>query len=129
MSRKNNIATPGTPLQAVVQQFEHWRSTRKKRTRIPDTLWALVGPLMNQYNRNEIATALRINHNQLKNALSLLPPQSKQSVAFLECSTSITPSLPTNCVIEFTCKDGSTVKISGLQPTQIQPLISVFRGV
>ena len=62
----SSTATSTSQLEAVVNQFEHWRATRSKRGRIPDALWALVAPLMQQYSHNEIASALRLNHAQMK---------------------------------------------------------------
>lgn len=118
-----------TPLESVAKQFEHWRSTRVKRGRIPNTLWALVAPLMNQYCHNKIATTLRVNHGQLKeHALPLIQKQLKHAT-FLECPLPIASPSTGSCVVEFTCKNGSTVKISGLLPEKMQPLIAQLMGV
>jgi len=117
------------PLESVVRQFEHWRSTRKKRERIPGTLWELVAPLMNQYSHNEIAIALRVNHDQLKKyALPLLSHNQPKSTTFVEYPLSMATPLSSNCILEFTCKNGSAVKISGLTSTQMQPFISLLMG-
>jgi hypothetical protein len=118
-----------TPLESVAQQFEHWRTTREKRRKIPDALWALVAPLMNQYGHNKIATALRLNHAQLKeHALPLLSEDRQKSNSFVECSLPKPVFSTESCVLEFTCKNGSAVKISGLTTIQMQPLISMLLG-
>ena len=98
------------PLESVVRQFEHWRTTRKKRESIPETLWKLVAPLMNQYSHNEIALALRVNHGQLKkHALPLLSHTKPKSTTFVEFPMPMaTPSIGL-CVVEVTCKNGSMV--------------------
>jgi hypothetical protein len=127
----NNIVPPVTSLESVVQQFEHWRATREKRDRIPDSLWSLVTPLINQYNRNQICSALKINYDQLKEHTlpSTLAHKEKQSARFVECSLPPVSDVSTgNCIIEFTCKNGSAVKISGLHSTQMQSIFSMLMG-
>jgi hypothetical protein len=46
--------------------FNSIKSTRSKKGKIPEELWKLVVPLMDQYNRNEISSALKLNYTQLK---------------------------------------------------------------
>lgn len=128
MKRINTAKTEVASLKSVVRQFEHWRSTRKKRERIPDTLWKLVAPLMSQYGHNEIAIALRMNHDQLKKyALPLLSHKQPKSTTFVEYPLPVATSSSGVCV-EFACQNGSIVKISGLLPSQMQPLISLLIG-
>jgi hypothetical protein len=116
-------------LESAVRQFEHWRSTRKKRERIPDTLWKLVAPLMSQYGHNEIAIALRVNHDQLKKyVLPLLSHKQPKSTTFVEYPLPMATSSSGVCVLEFACQNGSMVKISGLLAAEMQPLISLLMG-
>lgn len=130
MMNQNNNDTPSSQLEVVVSQFEHWRATRGKRGRIPDALWALVAPLMGQYNHNEIAAALRLNHAQMKErVLPFLSHMPDKSATFLEYPLPSPTSSMENCIVEFTCKNGSAVKISGLTAMQLQPLVSVLLGV
>lgn len=128
---QQDITKSVSSLESVAQQFEHWRATRKKRGKTPSELWALVAPLMKQYGQNEIATALRVNHAQLKErTLPFLSNHQQKQTLFAECPLPISaPSASTgSCTLEFTCKNGSTVKITGLVPTQMQPLISLLLG-
>lgn len=129
MKRINIAKAEVASLASVVHQFEHWRSTRKKRERIPDTLWGLVAPLMNQYGHNEIAIALRVNHGQLKKyALPLMSHKQPKSTTFVEYPLPMVTSSSGNCVLEFTCQNGSMVKISGLLASEMQPFISLLMG-
>jgi hypothetical protein len=127
---QNHIDTASsTPLETVVHQFEHWRTTRGKRGRIPDGLWKLVAPLMDQYSHSEITSALRLNHAQMKErVLPFLSQTSKKSATFIEYPLPQPTSLMESCVVEFTCKNGSAVKISGLSVPQLQSLVSVLLG-
>jgi hypothetical protein len=125
----SNTTSP-SQLAAVVSQFEHWRSTRGKRGRIPDSLWALVAPLMDQYSHNEIASALKLNHAQMKKrVLPFLSQPLDKSATFVEYPLSSPISSMESCTVEFNCKNGSAVKISGLTAMQLQPLVSVLLGV
>ena len=130
MINKNNVErVPPSPLEAVVHQFEHWRATRSKKGKIPEALWKLVVPLMDQYNRNEISSALRLNYTQLKERILPISSESKQkSATFIEYPLPPPVSVVEICVVEFTCKNGSTVKISGVTAMQLQPLVSVLLG-
>ena len=129
MNQNYNDTASSTPLEAVVHQFEHWRATRGKRGRIPDTLWALVAPLMEQYRHTEVSSALRLNHAQLKErVLPFLSQTSKKSAMFVEYPLPPPASLMESCVVEFACKSGSAVKIRGLTATQLQSLVSVLLG-
>jgi len=127
---QNNSDTPSSPqLEEVVSQFEHWRATRGKRGRIPDALWALVAPLMGQYNHNEIAAALKLNHAQMKErVLPFLSQVPQTSATFVEYPLPSPASSLESCIVEFTCKNGYAVKISGVTAMQLQPLVSVLLG-
>lgn len=116
-------------LETVVHRFEHWRLTRKKRERIPEVLWQSVAPLMNQYSHNEIATALKVNHEQLKEHVHPLLSHAQQtSTTFVEYPLPVAISSAGHCVLEFASKSGSMVKISGLSARDIHPLISLLMG-
>ena len=131
MKRIVTDKTEVAPLESVVQQFEHWRATRGKRRKIPDALWTLVMPLLSQYSHNEIVTALKINHEQLKVGTSPLMHQlsPQKPTLFVEYPLPIPAvAMAENCIIEFTGKNGSAVKISGLNSSQMKPLISFLMG-
>ena len=130
MTQQNSVKSNISSLEEVVQQFEKWRVTRVKRGKIPNELWALIAPLMNQYGHNKIVSALKINHAQLKEHTLpfLVNPQQKQTT-FVECPLPMTPTFSTeNCTVEIACKNGSTVKINGLTSMQIQSLLPSLMG-
>jgi hypothetical protein len=130
MINQHHVATIlPTPLETVAHQFEHWRTTRGKKGRIPGELWKLVTPLIGQYNLNEIASALRLNYAQIKTrVLPFLSQSSIKPATFVEYPLPSPSSLMESCLVEFTCKNGSAVKISGLTAAQLQSLVSVLLG-
>lgn len=130
MNQNTSDIPSSSQLELVASQFEHWRATRGKRGRIPDALWALIAPLMSQYSHTEIAAALRLNHAHMKErVLPFLSQIPDKSVTFLEYPVPSPTSSMERCVVEFTCKNGSPVKVSGLTAMQLQPLVSVLLGV
>lgn len=125
----NINASSASSLESVTQRFDHWRATRIKRGRIPNELWELAAPLLSKYNHNKIASALKMNYAQLKaGVLPFLPQIQQPPATFIECSLPLSTALTEKCIVEFTYKNGSTVKISGLNATQLQPLVSVLLG-
>jgi len=126
MNQSSNNNVSSTSLETVAHQFKHWRTTRGKRGRIPGVLWALVTPLMDQYSPEEIASALGLNHAKLKERVLPFASQTTCSpVTFVEYPLPSPISKVESCVIEFTGKNGSAVKISGLTAMQVQPLVSI----
>ena len=130
MTQPNLTNSKLSSLEEVAQQFEQWRATRVKRSKIPDELWRLVAPLMNHYGHNKIASTLRVNHAQLKeHTLPFLANPQQAPTTFVECPLPIIPMFSTeNCTVEIACKNGSTVKINGLTSMQIQSLLPSLMG-
>ena len=125
MKRNDPAVFSKDSLEQVAQQFTHWRTTREKRSRIPDSLWALIPPLMNQYSHNKIASALRLNAAQLKE--NVLPLLAKSPSAFIECTIPPLPPLSpleSTPVIEFSRHNGVRIKITGLSCNHIESLIA-----
>ena len=58
---------PG-PMRKVYGRLERWRSRRKARERIPQTLWAAAGELAREHAVNPVSRALRLEFRQLKRA-------------------------------------------------------------
>jgi hypothetical protein len=128
ITSKSTAISNAISLESVAQQFEHWRATREKRSKIPDTLLALVISLMNQYSHKEITSALKINFSQLKKRMPSLSHHPQKDTTFVEFPLPTLSSSTENCTMEFTCKNGTAVKISGLIQAQMQPLISLLVG-
>ena len=59
------IAT-AADIEALRLRFEHWRRTRKSKTRIPDGLWSAAVELAGRYGVNRTAVPLRLDGGKLK---------------------------------------------------------------
>lgn len=124
-----NAPTPlPITLDSVKEEFQHWRATRGKRGRIPGALWALAESLTNQYSHNEIASALSVNHTQLKKQLQRSQSSQNERVAFVECA--LPPQAPEiqTRILEFMSKKGFPIKISGIPTAEMMSIVSMLMG-
>ncbi len=53
-------------VEGVRQRIEHWRRTRRKRTAMPEELWAAAVGLAEKHSVYRIARALRLDYSTLK---------------------------------------------------------------
>ena len=54
-----------TKLEDLRQRLEQWRSTHKRRGRIPETLWAEAAELARQHGIYQTARTLRLEYTRL----------------------------------------------------------------
>lgn len=136
MSSENTFSDTPT-LEAVKSRFDHWRTTRTKRTKIPDTLWDDVRQLSKRYGYSQISSQLGISYPQLHAHLgerdqqnSLESPTSNfinADIPFLQ-SPSHTPLLQwplPNGTLEVQC-NGLHFKTTGLSQQDLVVLIQTF---
>lgn len=119
-------------MEAAIQAFKDWRSTREKMCRIPDRLWEIAAKLSPQYPISTICENLGLNWGALKkrivqlsfsaNDKHLINPQKQPSFVELKLNSQelAAPSLLLNhspspncsrCAIELTKPDGTVMKI------------------
>ena len=101
-------------LEAVRQQFEHWRANRKNsRSRIPDELWQAAKDLSATYSINKVAKTLRLSYEDLKKRIHLhhdLSSTDKTSSPFVELKWNPS-SMQSECVIEMQHPTGAKMKM------------------
>jgi len=100
--------------EAIVQlqeQLDQWRSTQKRRTRLPESFWQAAADLAKQYGVFQTAHPLRLDYMRLKKRLgdSADPSGKLSRAAFVE----LRPHLSNlqECVIEFTSVGRATLRI------------------
>ncbi|MGC9196852.1 MAG: hypothetical protein ACP5IL_15565 [Syntrophobacteraceae bacterium] len=113
-------------LQSACVSFEQWRSTRKKRERIPDSLWAVAMTLSQTYSAFRIARTLRLNYKELRDRLHARQSQGT-SPEFVELNVERMLSV-SQCEVEVRSPGGFEIKIrTGCPlPAQLPELISCF---
>ena len=121
-------------LDEVKHLFNHWRSTRTKRGKVPIHLWQHVKPLKKHHNISTIAHALGLNTKTLKENLTFDEPS--HFVEVINESEETTP-IKTNlneqhspkeqaCAVELHHPSGSILKISALPKNMLSTLITQF---
>lgn len=123
-------------LEGVRKRIEHWRKTRKKRTRMPEELWSAAVSLADGRGIYAVARGLGVNYESLKSrVLEAGGDGGSSSVAssgFVELSTSpgFGSSQVTGSVVELT-RGGDTrltIRLPAGEPLDVAGLASAFLG-
>lgn len=120
-------------LEEVKSHFDHWRTTRTKRCKIPTNLWDKVKPLLGRYPLSAITNALSINTNQIRVNLEI----DTTGINFIEVKTD-SLATPTKqpitalcentqtCSIELHRVNGVVLKVSAIPVTSLPSIITQF---
>ena len=119
-------------LDDVKSHFNHWRTTRTKRSKIPEYLWIKVQSLIEHYPLSAITNALNLNTNQIRENLKI-----DTAIHFVEAKSEVTPMTimkplissradTQTCTIELHRSNGGILKISEFPITSLSAIISQF---
>jgi len=100
-SRRSPVLPPR--LEAGLKQFEHWRSTRSSRSRIPESLWGTAVELGAEFGVHRTARVLRLNYEALKARVGSRAAESAsgvKSTTFVELVAG-TPAASGKCLVVF----------------------------
>jgi hypothetical protein len=111
MNRKSALAIP----EAIVQlqrQLDQFRSTRPRRTKLPEPLWQAAVELARQHGIYPVAHPLRLDYMGLKKRLDGIPTLRRKTPkpAFVELTAPPAPPLE-ECAIDFECPSGRKMRI------------------
>lgn len=115
-------------LEAVQAQFSDWRDNRKKRDRIPESLWDAAVSLADGFSINEVSRALHLNHSSLKNRIESIPNSPTEEIlppTFIE----LPPLNPTADSVEVNLeleKAGARMKVHVKGPIDVASLVQTF---
>jgi hypothetical protein len=92
-----------TALRKVYRRLERWRSNRKGRSRIPESLWVAAGELAREHGVNPVSRVLRLEFNHLKrvaksNRRRVRKPRATPT--FVELAGPPTVTTTPQCVVE-----------------------------
>ena len=125
MKPEKNSESQGK-MQAVTVLFDQWRSTRKKRDRIPESLWEAAADLSPSYSTCQISKTLRLDFNELKRRIR---DRSHRAAPreFVELKVERLFSTA-QCLIEVRSPAGFELKIqtAAVLPPQCMQLLSCF---
>lgn len=120
-------------LNDVKQHFDHWRATRIKQSKIPDSLWGEVNTLIGRYPISKITTALRVNANQISAGVA-----AKSDFTFVAVRPNASPmpatkpalsgqvNLETTFTFEIHRPSGGILKISAFPVASLAAIINQF---
>ena len=111
MNHKSTSPIP-EPILQLQRQLDQFRSTRPRRTKLPEPLWQAAVELVRQHGIYPVAHPLRLDYMQLKKRLGGVPDarRKKTKPAFVELITPHSATLE-ECVIEFESAGGSKMRI------------------
>ena len=132
MTRQKMVDLP-LGLEKTRQRFEHWRRTRKIRSRIPEPLWTAAVKMARQYGINRTARALGVDYYSLKEraeneASSASEANRDATPTFFELATSSTAST-CECILELEDVGGAKmrVQLKNVEAPDLAALTRSFR--
>lgn len=123
-------------LERVRRRFEHWRQTRKVRTRIPESLWDSAVKVAAVHGINRTAEALRVDYYSLKERVeeyAAFPsdaPGEGGKATFVELPAPVQPGAA-ECILELEDPGGAKMRVhlKGVEAPDLAALSrSFWRG-
>ena len=120
-------------LEAGRRRFEHWRSHREGRSRIPDPVWQSAVTLAREFGVHRTAKALRLNCDSLRARVSSANADEPTSPAtqptFVELMPGKAPGSG-QCVVEFDDGHGARmcVRLEHADATVLAALAGALLG-
>jgi hypothetical protein len=109
----NKLKSPiPEPIAQLQRQLEEFRSTRRRRTKLPEALWQSAMALAREHGLYSVAHPLRLDYAQLKKRLGGTPSLRKKATkpAFIEL-ISAHPATMSECLIEIESSIGGKMRI------------------
>jgi hypothetical protein len=118
------------PIEQLQREFDQFRSTRPRRTRLPEPLWQSAMELARQYGLYSVAHPLRLDYTQLKKRLGGVAglPKKVPAPAFVELIASH-PATVSEFLIEFESSRWGKMRIQwkGSAPPDWSSLLRAWR--
>lgn len=105
------------------QQFEAYRTSRKKMTKFLDKLWQQAVSLFNHHSISEVARTLRVSNQQIKTQLDRINVKDKEAVDFVSLNHNDAIQ-DESFAIDFKADDTLTTKVEITRPDGAQLVIS-----
>ena len=133
MSSENGNVFPGA-LEQVRRRFERWRRSRRRGTRIPESLWASAVNLAGTCGIHRTAKALRVDYYGLKKRVEQKGPFSRRLPEDGSVPTFVELALPAEtgsgqCILELEDAAGSKMRVElrGFEAPDLAALTRSFR--
>lgn len=116
MVQRTEKALPAR-VEAVRQRIEHWRRTRERRTRMPETLWTAAAQLAREHGLWAMSQALRLSYESLRQSVERSGTEGRRRrggrAGFVELDAQqlMVPAVATGTVVELSAADGVKLTI------------------
>ncbi len=135
MSRRKRT-TPPKAITALGDRIERWRTTRTRRSPMPEKLWQAATRLAQIHGVGPVSRQLRVGYATLRKRLADAdsePPQvHADELGFVELSAAqlLGGSAPSGAVVELIANDGSqmTVRLDQSSRLDVPGLVATFLG-
>jgi hypothetical protein len=118
------------PIEQLQREFDQFRSTCPRRTKLPEPLWQSAMELARQYGLYSVAHPLRLDYTQLKKRLGGVArvPKKVPAPGFVELIAAH-PATVSEVLIEFESSLGSKMRIQwkGSAPPDWPSLLRAWR--
>ena len=119
-------------LSEIRRQFDLWRRSRKRGTRIPEALWRAAAEAGQEHGVSKTAQALGLDYYALKKRVESAPKERpavapSSGVKFLEIPLGAASVRP-ECVLEFEDGQGARLRVE-LQGAALAELETVARSL
>ena len=119
-------------LSDVRRQFERWRKSRRRGTRIPEALWRAAASAGREHGVSKTAQVLGLDYYALKKRVESAPEErsaveAPSELKFLEIPLGV-PSGRPECVVEFEDGQGARLRVE-LQGAALSELETVARAL
>jgi len=135
MAGRKAVGIP-VPLERTREQFERWRKTRRRGTRIPNRLWHAAVEMAGHYGVNRTAGTLGLDYYALKKRAQQEKVPSRRAAksagrkhpvpTFVELPAA--PAGATECVIEMEKASGTKMRVH-LKGVAAADVVSVSRSL
>ena len=129
MISKNQTKLP-SEMRAVQRQFEKWRTSRPRLTRIPDSLWHAAISLHPRHSLNQISGVLHLETTVLRQHL---PPSERQAgraargQRFIELAAASAGTGIGEYLIEVEDAGGRVVRVRLVGSSGVDQVVEVIR--
>ena len=123
-------------LEGARRRFERWRRTRKRGTRIPESLWAAAVKVAGTCGISRTSSVLRVDYYSLKKRLAqqaAAPPDVSELSSvptFMELAAPA-QTVPGECILELEDTGGAKMRVhlKGFEAPDLAALTQSFRSV
>ena len=135
MSRGRRRSAVPRDIATLGRRVEHWRSSREKRSPMPESLWQEATRLSRKHGVSPVCRHVGLGYASLQKRVAAAESASSQESAegcgFVELSAAqLLGGSPSQTVLELSARDGTrlTLRLAPGSEVDVVGLVEAFRG-